>query len=132
MTRYSKKSNLISKVYNALGGKPEQMLYIFNNGGTNHYKIGITKDLCSRYSDGNTFASGGINIIKVLPLDTREEARFCEKALHKYYKQFRTRPEQPRHEWFALCKAEVTKLCELETKKDLLEFCKKIVDSQNK
>ena len=84
MTRYSKKSNLISKVYNALGGKPEQMLYIFNNGGTNHYKIGITKDLCSRYSDGNTFASGGINIIKVLPLDTREEARFCEKALHKY------------------------------------------------
>ena len=132
MTRYSKKSNLISKVYNALGGQPAQMLYIFNNRGTNHYKIGITKDLNDRYTKGKTFFSGGLDIIKVLPLDTREEARYCEKVLHKYYKKFKTVPEEPQHEFFALCKAEVTKLCELETKKDLLEFCKKVVDSQNK
>lgn len=128
MARYSQKSNLINKVYETIGGRPAQMLYVFNNEGTNHYKIGITKDLNRRYSAGKTFVSGGLNIIKVFPLDTREEARFCEKALHKYFNQFRTKPNEPRHEWFKLCKADVSRLCYLESKQDLLKFCEKVID----
>ena len=66
---YSKKRNLISKILTKWGNSSPYFVYIFQNGGTRHYKIGITKDLLARYTQAKTFVSGGLEIIKVFPCD---------------------------------------------------------------
>lgn len=123
---YSKKRNLISKILTKWGDSSPYFVYVFQNGGTRHYKIGITKDLLSRYTQAKTFVSGGLEIIKVFPCDFENQARYCEKVLHKYFKAQKTVKEDSRHEWYELTKADIQKLVSLDTKKDFINFIKSI------
>lgn len=123
---YSKKKNLIQKVLAKWGDNSPYLVYIFHNGGTRHYKIGATKDLLSRYTQGKTFSSGGLEIVKIFPCDNKRQAYYYERVLHKYYRQQKTVKEEPRHEWYELTRADIQKLVSLETKKDFENFIKSI------
>lgn len=123
---YSKKRNIISKILTKWGDSSPYLVYIFQNGGTRHYKIGMTKDLLQRYTQAKTFASGGLEIVKIFPCDFESQARYCEKVLHKYFKAQKTIKEEPRHEWYELTRADIQKLVSLETRKDFMNFIKSI------
>ena len=112
---YSVKQNKISKAYAKAGGKPSYMLYIFRNGDTNQYKIGITKDLNKRYTAVQTGCPGELQIVKLYSAPIMLEAETYEKALHKYFKNKKTRKGMQGGEWFTLTKEDIQLLCEPST-----------------
>lgn len=119
---YSVKQNKLKKAYEKAGGKPAQMLYIFRNGNTNQYKIGITDDLNARYTAVQTGCPGELQIVKLYPAPIRQEVVTYEKTLHKYFKNKKTRKGCQGGEWFELTKADIKMLCEPQTLQEQREF----------
>lgn len=90
--------------------KPSQMLYIMQNGDTNQYKIGITKNLNARWHNLQTGCPGELKIIKVWTHTQRRFIQRYEKVLHNHFEKLGQRL-RTNGEWFTLTQEQLNELC---------------------
>ena len=64
--------------------KKMNILYILQNGNTNQYKIGITKDLNMRLHNLQTGCPGELRVIKIWQHYDRKVIEKYERVLHNY------------------------------------------------
>jgi len=85
-----------------------QMLYIMQNGNTNEYKIGITNNLNTRYSDLQTGCPNELRVVKIWTHTQRKFIEKYERVLHRFYQAVRIRNNG---EWFKLTDLDIQELC---------------------
>ena len=104
-----------------------QMLYIMQNGNTNQYKIGITKDLNDRYYKLQTGCPYELRIIKIWTHYDRTKIFDYETTIHRFYKHKKTRENG---EWYELTNNELAELCKpnsIQEQDNLIEQFKDLI-----
>lgn len=88
-----------------------QLMYILRNGGTNQYKIGITKDLNRRLSELQTGCPEELRVVKIYTHYQRKIIQRYETLLHRHYTKQGKRIRN-NGEWYRLTEEDIRELCE--------------------
>ena len=98
-----------------------QTLYILQNGNTNEYKIGITKNLNKRFAQLQTGCPNELKIIKIYVHHKRDVIEKYERIMHRYFTECGCRI-RPNGEWFNLTKSDIYNICKPQTIAEQNEF----------
>lgn len=107
--------------------QPLQVLYIMQNGDTNQYKIGITKDLNNRIKQLQTGCPGELKVLKVWTHYQRKIIQKYERVLHNHFTE-QGQKLRENGEWFNLTQNQVNELCKPEGIKAQNELIKKFLE----
>ena len=107
-----------------------EIVYVLQNGDTNQYKIGITKDLGRRYKTLQTGCPDELKIVKIWIHTQRKQIEKYERVLHNYFTKLGQRL-RPNGEWFKLTPKDIEMLCKPSGTKEqniLIENLLKTID----
>lgn len=91
-----------------------QTLYILQNGDTNEYKIGITKNLNKRLAQLQTGCPNELKIVKIYTHHKRDVIEKYERIMHRYFTKCGCRL-RPNGEWFKLTDSDIYYICKPRT-----------------
>lgn len=101
------------------------LLYIFQNGNTNQFKIGKTNNLNRRLAELQTGCPGELKVIKIWSHYKKSMVDRYERTLQRYYTKCGCRI-RPNGEWFVLRKPDIYYLTKVTSIQEQNEFIKKL------
>lgn len=91
-----------------------KILYVLQNGDTNQFKIGRTKDLNQRLAQLQTGCPGELKIVTLWKHPQEKIIKHYERVLHNYFTKCGCRI-RPNGEWFELRTPDLAQLCKPKT-----------------